>query len=121
MEKLKVLKYNQAYMTHLGLYSNHLTKPTNELFKSLFYYYVSLTSTASLLGGAAFIYENPNDVKPALGAFKIAFSAIQCYGMYLGIGLNVIIVKALHLKIQQIVDEGISTSIVFYSLFVNRH
>lgn len=115
MAKFKVLKYNQTYMTHLGLYSNlnRLTEPTNELFKSFFYYYVSLTSAVSLFGGAAFIMENLSEVKASLGAFKIAFSAIQCYGMFLGIGLNVIIVKALHLKIQQIVDEGMSTSILF--------
>lgn len=108
MAKFRVLKYNQIYMTHLGIYSNHLNKPTNELFRSYFCYYAGFLIVIALLALGGFIVKYFSDVKPALDAFKIFIAAIQCAGMLYGVGFKMIKVKALHLELQRIVDEGIS-------------
>ena len=118
MTKFKVLEYNRKYMTFIGIYSNRLTEPTNEFFKSFFTYYILAAVTSCLLtSGTFFLRYHAYEVKPALGAFKIVFSGIQCGGMFLGIGLKMIIVKALHLELQRLVDEGIAIVVSFFSFF----
>lgn len=117
MAKFKVLKNNQKYMTHLGIYSNNLTKPTNEFFNSIISYYFVTLMAVTLAASVAFILKNPSDVKPSLGALKICFAVFQCVGMFLGIGLKMIKVKNLHLELQGIVDEG-NLNLFFY-LFIS--
>lgn len=106
MVKFKVLKNNLKYMTHLGIYSDNLTEPTNEFFESISSYYVLISIILAFTASAVFILKNSSDVKPSLGAMKICVGVVQCGGMFLGIGLKMIKVKALHLKLQSIVDEG---------------
>lgn len=109
MVKFKVLKNNQSYMSYLGIYSSRLTEPTNEFFKSIGCYFNVIAMLTAFIGCTVFVSKyHSSDVKDALGSFKLCFSASQCLGAFLGIGLNMIKVKALHLELQQIVDEGLS-------------
>ena len=109
MVKFKVLKNNQSYMSYLGIYSNRLTEPTNEFFKSFGCYLNVTAMVTAFIGCIVFVSKyHSSDVNGALGSFKLCFSASQCLGAFLGIGLNMIKVKALHLELQRIVDEGIS-------------
>lgn len=107
MAKFKVLKNNQEYMSRLGIYSNHLTEPTNDFLKCFFSYYVMSAMFANATVSGAFVCLHPSELKPALGAFKIGFAAMQCAGMFSGVGYKMVEVKALHLELQRIVDEGI--------------
>lgn len=106
MSKFKVLKNNETFMTHLGIYSNRLTEPTNEFFKSFVAYYFLFNTFVGIAASAAFALKYSCDLKPVLGAFKFAVGAWQFGGMFLGIGLKKMKVKSLHLELQRIVDEG---------------
>lgn len=106
-KKFKVLLNNQAYMARLGIYSYNLTKPTNEeFFKHFMSYYILSSATICCISSYAFIMQNITQVKQSLNAFKIIISALQFGGMFLYVGLNLDKVKALHLKLQDIIDEG---------------
>lgn len=110
MTKFKVLKSNQTYMTYLGVYTKRLTEPINELHKSIFCYCLFVIMSISATGCATFIYRDPTNVKAALRATKTCCGIFQCTGMFIGVGCKMIKVKALHLRLQQIVDEGICKS-----------
>lgn len=106
MQKLKVLQYNQSFMTYFGIYSTNLTKPTNEFFKSSIVYIlfgmVGLCISLSALG----IYENSLKLTLALDALLTLFSGIQCGGMFINLGLGMEKIRIFHLKLQEIVDHG---------------
>lgn len=107
MEKFEVLMYNQMLMSKIGIYSYHLTDQTNEFFKSFATYYMLFSvfvidTAASAMG----IYENKDNLELVLEATLTVIAGIQCGGMYLSIGFNMKSVKALHLILQGIVDEG---------------
>lgn len=106
-KKFKVLLNNQAYMARLGIYSYDLNNPTNEeFFKHFMSYYILASATICCISSYAFIMHNITQVKQSLNAFKIIISALQFGGMFLYVGLNLDKVKALHLKLQDIVDKG---------------
>lgn len=108
MAKFNVLESNQAYMAWLGIYSYHLTEPSNEFFKSIVACFFMFNSSVMIIGSSIlFIIKYISEVQAVLGAFKIAISGIQCGGMHFSVGIKMKLVKALHLKLQQIVDEGI--------------
>lgn len=107
MSKFKVLKYNQAYMTPLGIYSNRLTDLTNENFKSISWYFTPVTMLIVFVASATYIASYPSDIKGSLGALKMCFGAVQCGGMFFGVGIKLIKMKELHGELQQIADQGI--------------
>lgn len=109
MGKFQVLENNQAYMAWLGIYSYKLTEPTNEFFKSIVALFFMFNSFVMIIiSSILFIMKYISDIQGCLGAFKIAISGIQCGGMHLSVGLKMKKVKALHLKLQEIVDESIN-------------
>lgn len=111
MAKFKVLKNNQIYMSWLGIYSHHLTDLTGEFFKSIATYCIFIALISVVITSWLYCIKNwETDVKSALDAFKIVFSALQCIGMYVSIGLKMIQIKILHLKLQKIVDESAEIS-----------
>lgn len=106
-KRFKVLLNNQAYMARLGIYSYDLNNPTNEeFFKHFMSYYILGAATICCISSAEFIHQNLTEVKQSLNAFKIIISALQFGGMFLYVGLNLEKVKALHLKLQEIIDTG---------------
>lgn len=107
MTKFKVFENNQIFMAWLGIYSYNLTEPTNEFFKSIVALFFMFNSSVMIIGSSIlFIVKYMSEVQAVLGAFKIAISGIQCGGMHFSIGINMKLVKALHIKLQEIVDEG---------------
>lgn len=107
MEKFQVLRNNQIYMSWLGIYSYRLTELTGEFFKSISTYCIFVALISVVITSWLYCIEHwSDDVKSALDAFKIVFSALQCIGMYLSIGLKMIQIKMIHLKLQRIVDES---------------
>lgn len=73
MEKIQVLKYNQAYMAWLGIYSYRLTEPTNEFFKSIVAWFFMFDSFVMIIiSSVLYIIKYMSDINAALGAFKIA-------------------------------------------------
>lgn len=113
MVKFDVLKYNQAYMSWLGLHSYRVTEPINEFFPSIGSCYMVPLIGVAFVTSTVFVFKHyDTDVMASVGALKLFFSAFQCGGMFLGFGSKMIQVKALHLELQRLVDEGIVNCII---------
>lgn len=112
MQKFKVLEYNRRLMSAIGTYSDNLSEPTNEFFKSFFSYFILFHALfMSITSSAVFMYKNFSEMSIFMEAFLIFVSGFQYGGMYLGIGLNMVKLKALHLKLQEMVDEAYISSV----------
>lgn len=108
MPKFKVLKYNQTLMSWQGIHSMNLTKPTNEFHRSLSSYYVTFTLVAFVITSAVRIYGYWPEIELILKPCSVAFGGVQCVGMFICIGIQMKRIKALHLELQRIIDEGIT-------------
>lgn len=117
MAKLKVLDKNRTLMSAIGLYPNRLTELTNEFFESFSNYFILFNVIFIIISCAVFLLNNGSDFGAALKAFLCIITGIQCGGMFLSIGLNMIKVKTLHLKLQEIVDDVYSSSVFSYKYF----
>lgn len=114
MAKFKVLEINQLIMTRLGIYSFNLTEPTNEFFKSFCCYYFSVAlALCAILSGmyVCSIWHDQAKFRLALEAIIVSIGCIQSLGAYLNVGFNMKKVKALHMKLQNMVDKGESEAI----------
>lgn len=107
MAKFKVLKFNQILMSWQGIHSHRLTEPTNEFYRSLSSYYVVFTLFAFVITSAVRIYGYWPDIESILKPCSVAFGGVQCAGMFISIGFQMKRIKALHLELQGIIDEGI--------------
>lgn len=115
MEKIKVFKYNQFLMTMLGIHSYNIAEPTNEYFKTPIVYIILFISFfVSGASSGIFAYENFDDFFIVLQCVYIVVLGIQQGGMHLSIGLNMNVVKATHLRIQSIVDQGKLKHLSYY-------
>lgn len=107
MQKFKVLEYNQILMAWIGIHSHHLTKPTNEFFKSpVTYYVLFITIVFSIISCAVYVFKNVSDFRSSLGACLVVIAGFQKGGLFLSTGLNMKKLKVLHLKLQEIIDKG---------------
>lgn len=118
MSKFNVLNNNQAFMTRLGLYSYRLTEQSVELFKSHFSYFMILFLTLGISLSVMFVYHflmngNLNDLKPLVEALVVVIAGCQTLPAYLAIASKINAVKALHLKLQSVVDKGFVLSVLF--------
>lgn len=101
------MKYNQQFMEKLGFHSYRLTDPTNEFFKTPIVYLVMfILSAFSISSTITFAYKNFSRFDAALEAIFIFIAGVHGLGMYLSVGLEMTKVKALHNKLQEIVDAG---------------
>lgn len=113
MSKIHVLKYNQIFMTPLGLYSYRLTEPINEFYTSIAPYYIAFFVFIFLtFSTAVFTFQNVSQINLALQNVSLFIAGIQCAGMYINIGNNMKNIKVLHLKLQGIVDTGITNAFI---------
>lgn len=95
-------------MTRLGIYSFNLTESKNEFFQSIASYSVLIILTMCVVSSSVFVYKNPSELGLVLAALYVSIGCIQCIGAHVNIGLNMNETKALHLKLQEIVDKGLS-------------
>lgn len=115
---LKVLERNQYFMEKLGIYSYNLTEPTNEFFRSFAMYHIFLFTVVAcyLISTTIFLYKNVVDFGDALDPCFLIIGGAQLGGMYVCTGLNMSKIKAVHLKLQQIVNQSISSWFEFFSV-----
>lgn len=107
MAKFKVLKYNQTLMSWQGIHSMDLTEPTNEFHRSPGSYYVVFTLFAFVITSAVRIHGYWPEIELILKPCSVAFGGVQCVGMFICIGFQMKRIKALHLELQRIIDQGI--------------
>lgn len=108
MVKFNVLQTNQKLMYHFGIYSNRLTDPTNEFFKSVVAYYMVLFAIIFyFISTSMFVSENlETNFAVALETILAIIGGFQFLGMYINTGIHNNMIKMLHLKLQAIVDDG---------------
>lgn len=110
--KFNVLNNNQAFMTRLGLYSYRLTEPTFELFNSFFSYFIILFLGMGISLSVMFVFNfimagDMSEFKSLVEAMVVIVAGCQTLPAYLAIAYKIDAVKALHLKLQSIVDKGL--------------
>lgn len=105
MAGFKVLQSNQHLMARLGINSYCLRSLKNEFFHSIPAFCITFITIAfTIISCAVFIYENISNYESVIDAAMCGFAGMQGCGMFISIGLNMKNVKALHLKLQEIVD-----------------
>lgn len=106
MFKFKVLESNQRVMAWIGIHSHRLTEPTNEFFKSVASLYILFTVGFFIFGSIMYVVLNWPHYDAISEPCLIAVGCLQVGGMFLGIGLKMKKIKLLHLRLQEMVDEG---------------
>lgn len=104
MNKFKVLEYNQYYMSMIGLYFRS-AEPTITDFLANIYFFIFVFIFCVLSTGA-FVVIHRSDFLLAVLASLCVFGGIQGFGCYLNIRLNVQRIKALQIRLQEMVDQG---------------
>lgn len=105
MAKFKVLKYNQMFMSRLGIYSYHLNESTVEFHKSPLAYFI-LFHLILLVTSCSVSMCSSVDFRKKLEAILLIVAASQAIGSYLNLALNMKDVKALHIELQEVVGKG---------------
>lgn len=119
MKKIRVPRYNQAIMAPLGIYSYNLTGSSNEFFTSIITYYLLFVELGfAFMGSAAFVLKHWPKFDIISQPCLFIFGATTILGLMFSFGCNMKSVKALHLKLQQIVDECKSILIFSKSQFI---
>lgn len=104
---MQVFKYNQMWLTWLGLSSKRLHQPTNDFLKSINSYVMIVSMIISMpICGSYALYLSRDDFQRMFQAFYIVSAGIQCVGSYVSIGNNMELVKSLMNEVQQISDSG---------------
>lgn len=107
MERIKVFELNQYVMEILGIHSHRLDEPSNEFYSSIMpYYFVCFDVVFLTISSAVFAVQNIDKLTLALQNVSLVVGGIQSAGMYISIGINMLKVKALHLKLQEVVNKG---------------
>lgn len=105
--KFQVFKYNQNYMTKIGLYFYHSKQPIDvllQLFANL--YFFIFTFGVCVVSSVIAIINNRSNFILAIQASLCAIGGLQASGCYLNIRLKSKSARILHLTLQELVDEG---------------
>lgn len=107
MKRVKAFKSNQFLMEMFGIHSYNVSEPSNEFFKKPVTYFMLFCGFGLLtISSVLFVYVNSVEFAVVLQSVLIVIAGLQITGMYLSVGLNMKQVKAVHLKIQSIADQG---------------
>lgn len=117
MVKFNVLQNNRVFMTWLGIYSNRLTDPANEFFKSISTYLILAAMANTVILSVMQIYDPSSDFTSKLDAILGAFGMSQAIGVFLNARLKMKMVKELHIKLQSLVDEGLCSFLTYREYF----
>lgn len=104
MGKFQVLKYNQYYMSMIGLYFRS-SKPEIADFLANIYFFIFMLIFCVISSGA-FVLINRSDFLLAVLASLSLIGGLQSCGCYLYIRLNVQRIKTLQIHLQEMVDQG---------------
>lgn len=110
----KVLKNNELFMAWVGVRAYRFTERTNEFFTSFVPWYILLMVSLFTISSIVYFYMSlPRFESETCIVFLCGF---QILGMLFSFGSEMNTIKAVHLSLQQIVDEeGVIR--IFHSLF----
>lgn len=109
MAKFKVLELNEFILTRLGIFSEQFPLHSSAgFFKSPIICYILLVNFSFIISAASFAYQNLEQFSVALRTFTYFMGESQVFWMFIFFGLNVDKVEAIHLKLQDLVDESMN-------------
>lgn len=108
MTQFTVLKNNGNLMKRLGYFSHEsLTSQSNDFFKSPWTFYIFFISPSFVISTAVFVYRNvTSQLNTALRTGIVLLGECQSFGVFISVGNQMQNIKAMHLKLQKIVDES---------------
>lgn len=105
MQKFKVLKYNESFMTRLGVQPYRLTEDSNEFFSASFPYYILLVALCSAISCAMFVNANWPHLEIVSQSCIVFIGMFQTGGMFCCLGLHIKKVKSIHHQLETIIGE----------------
>lgn len=115
IKKFRVLEFNQNFMACIGINSHDLTESRNEFFRSMVAYFILFNLICwCMVSSSVFVYQNLDKLELALVTGLVISAGFQSAGMFLAVGLNMKAVKKLHLRLQEIVNNGKNVDRIFY-------
>lgn len=105
--KFKVLQNNQWLMAGLGIYSYNLTQPRIGFFKSIIAYCILfILFFLCVIPSALYVKRNVAHFESALNAAVLCVGGLQGFVMFLSERFAFKQIIILHLKLQELVDQG---------------
>lgn len=120
MAQFIVLSSNEKLMNRLRIFTNRLNDPINEFFTSITTFYFAFNIMVFIVTSGVFVYENRSNLIVALRTAMVVIGCSQALGMFFSVGINMPKVKALHLKLQKIVNET-AQGIIISNFGCNRY
>lgn len=106
MTKFKVLKYNEFSITRLGFCSFEFHDEQNDFFRSPSTHFLVINIVAFLISSSTCVYQNMSRIDIALRTSIVTVGVSQALGMITSFGSKMRKTKAVHLKLQEIVDAA---------------
>lgn len=104
----RVLKYNHKFMVWMGIHSYRVGEPTNDSCKTFQTYYIACFMYLFVIANAIVIWNKWPDIIGLSHPLLTAIGAIQVNGMFLCIRFELQTIKVLQIKLQEIIDQGIT-------------
>lgn len=105
MLKYKVLAHNEKLLTELGIRFDRISQDKNEFFSSVFPCCLLIISISGLISSSVFIYTNLDHPENIFQASIVFIAMLQSGGMFFSFGCKIKLVKAVHCRLQEIIDE----------------
>lgn len=104
VNQFKVLKYHEYMLFKLGIFLNEFSQ--NGFFKSPIICYMLFISITFIISSTTYAYQNVIEFSATLRACLFTIGTIQATGMFINFGFNTSKIQAVHLKLQELVDES---------------
>lgn len=105
MSEFKVLEKNEKLVSWVGVRLNSVAEGSTGFFNSIIPYFVLLQLITSSISCLVFTFIYWPQIEIISDAFVVGLVVFQAAGMYLSFGLNLKSVKAVHIHLQEIVNE----------------
>lgn len=109
VNQFKVLKYHEYMLFKLGIFLNEFSQKSilkNGFFKSPIICYMLFVSMTFIISSTTYAYQNVIEFSATLRACLFTIGTIQATGMFINFGFNTSKIQAVHLKLQELVDEA---------------
>lgn len=104
MKKFKVLKHTEYALVKVGIHSTQ--NDINSFYHSFApYSYILFILITYVMSCSVFIYQNKSDFDVVLRTSTVIVGASQAIGMFFSYGIRARKIQALHLKLQEIVEN----------------
>lgn len=116
MSELLVMKYNRIIMAIVGIYPYSFASVSLNLFRSISPYLITIILITCEISAATYAY---HETSPSLmlAALSLVIGGIQSLCAYQNMRWKMDAVGQVHVKLQEIVDQSILFSWIFYRVF----